>query len=117
MKYKNEHEASQFNIDNLNMEISSLKSKIRRLQDEQSYEVQEWKIKYEEASTTLQHVRNQLNQYKEFSYIPASSTDGTYKRKWEEEQSRSEELQRGFAYKEQAWEQEREEWRHQQHNL
>ena len=42
------------------MQINSLNSKVRRLEDDENYNIMEWKIKYEEASNSLRHTRSQL---------------------------------------------------------
>lgn len=44
------------------MQINSLNSKIRRFEDEENYNVLEWKIKYEEASSSLRQTKTKLEE-------------------------------------------------------
>ena len=90
-KWKNESENSQFQITTLELQINSLNSKIKRLEDAESYEIEEWKIKYEEAISSVRHLKQQLESYRENQY----STGGYdhYKQLYEEEREKKKEVE------------------------
>lgn len=78
------------------MQNSSLNSKIKRLQEDESYEITEWKIKYEEATSSLRQTKKQLEEYRSnesVSFGKRSFSSESYKTQYEEQKRRSEELE------------------------